>query len=499
MPRVFLARIRKSAQRFVADRSGNVAVIFGLACVPLVIAVGAAVDFSRATAARAAMQSAIDSATLMASKDFGNGLISASDIPAKVDSYFRAIYTGQDVGNISVKADYVAKSSDGTSTVTASATGTIPTSFMKAAGRDSLDLKTGSTSTWGNTRLRVAIALDVTGSMADDGKLAAMKESARGLIDTLKSSATTKEDVYIAIVPFNQMVNIGTDNIAATWLDWHARLTNSWDRNYNYSDYGRCSDTTYITQATCEAKNKTWTFYGSCSNNYYTTESSCKAAGRTWTDQRSQWQGCVTDRDLSHVGNYDTKNNAPARVTPSTLFVAKDYDACGASILPMKSAYESKELNSSTDTTTLKGKINSLTANGGTNQSIGMHWAWMALQLQSPPFNSPAKETGYKYTDVIILLSDGLNTIDYWYGNGSSHSTDVDTRQGMLCTQIKDPTNGAVSIYTIQVNTGSDPESSILKSCASSTDQFFQSKTSAQIALAFQAIGSSLTKLRLAQ
>lgn len=474
MSSVFLARLRDSATRFIAARDGNVAVLFGIACVPLVVFIGVAVDYSRAAAARTAMQSAVDSATLMASKDLGNGLIKAADVPTKVDSYFRALYSSADVTNIAVNATYTARTSDGTSTVATTTSGTIPTSFMKIAGLNSIDFKAASTSTWGTTRLRVAMALDVTGSMNDSGKLDAMKTSAISLVNTLKASATQTADVYIAIIPFNEMVNVGTTNKSASWLDWHARLP--WNyRNSDSADYGTCSNQSYYTKATCLAASKTWTSYST-----------------------SNWQGCVTDRDLKHANDNDTTNVTPTTSDPSTLFVAKNYSDCNSSILSMKSAYDSSESDTSTDDTTLKGKINNLFARGGTNQPIGMHWAWMALQTQSAPFYSPAKETGYKYTDAIILLSDGQNTYDYWYGDGTSYQSGVDGRQKTLCDNIKNTANGNVTIYTIQVNTDGDPESAVLKYCAND-GQFFQSTTADQIKLAFQAIGSSLTKLRLAQ
>src|SRR6185437_13317001 len=106
--------------------------------------------------------------------------------------------------------------------------------------------------------------------------------------------------------------------------------------------------------------------------------------------------------------------------TPSTLYLAQNYtqsswggtsNLCPSSILPMTSAYDSTESDTSTDDNTLKGKINNLTANGNTNQSIGMQMAWMMLQ-PTAPFVTPTKDSKYQYTDAIILLSDGLNTQD---------------------------------------------------------------------------------------
>ncbi|MCK7473255.1 MAG: hypothetical protein MZV49_06395 [Rhodopseudomonas palustris] len=123
----------------------------------------------------------------------------------------------------------------------------------------------------------------------------------------------------------------------------------------------------------------------------------------------------------------------------------------------------------------------------------------MALQLQSPPFNSPAKEEGYKYTDAIILLSDGVNTKNYWSGNGYDYSPDVDARQRTLCQNIKNAAmNGNTTVFTIQVNTTNDPDSAVPEYRAID-GQFHQSKSADQIKLAFQAIGSSPTKSVAAQ
>ena len=50
--------------RFVHDRRGNIAVIFALACVPLISAIGCAIDYSRATLTRSKLQAAADAASV---------------------------------------------------------------------------------------------------------------------------------------------------------------------------------------------------------------------------------------------------------------------------------------------------------------------------------------------------------------------------------------------------------------------------------------------------
>ena len=77
--------------------------------------------------------------------------------------------------------------------------------------------------------------------------------------------------------------------------------------------------------------------------------------------------------------------------------------------------------------TTMKTAVDNLYPTGSTNQPIGLVWAWQSL-VGGGPMTMPAKEANYTYKEVIILLSDGLNTQNRWNGNGSDVSTAVDNR-----------------------------------------------------------------------
>ena len=143
----------------------------------------------------------------------------------------------------------------------------------------------------------------------------------------------------------------------------------------------------------------------------------------------------------------------------------------------------------SNDWTTLSNKITAMQPNGNTNQAIGLQMGWQSLT--AAPFTVPAMDPNYKYSQVIILLSDGLNTEDRWYTNASS----IDARQQKTCDNIK---AAGVTIYTVQVNTGNDPTSTLLQNCASDPNKFFLLTSSVQIVATFGQIGTSLTNLRLA-
>jgi len=214
---------RRTVRRFARDRRGNIAVIFAIALVPILAFVGAAVDYSRANAARSSMQGALDSTALMLSRDLAQGTISASDIATKASAYFKALYTSTDANNVSVTVNYTASTSSTASNIKLTASGQIVTQFMKIAGFPTMDFSTKATTTWGDVKMRVALALDNTGSMASSGKMGALQNAVAGtggLIDQLSTLAKSPGDVYISVVPFAKVVNVGASNYAQNWIDW---------------------------------------------------------------------------------------------------------------------------------------------------------------------------------------------------------------------------------------------------------------------------------------
>ena len=408
--------------------------MLGIALIPLLGAVGAAVDYSQASATRTAFQNALDSTALMLSKTAA--LQTSSELQAAVTNDFNALFTGSNAKNVTVTANYSTTSG---SQLVLSGSATVDTNFLSILGIDTIHIAASTTSTWGNTRLRVALVLDNTGSMASSGKMTALKTASQNLLTQLKSAAVTADDVYVSVIPFGKDVNVDTSNVNAPWLRWDL-----WEEVN-----GKCSNTTYKTKSTCTSHSKVWT----------------PAA-------HSTWNGCVTDRDQ----NFDTTNAAP--VAGATLYPAEQYSSCAVSLIGLSNNW-----------TTLSSKIDAMQPVGNTNQAIGLQMGWQTLT--AAPFTVPALDPDYKYNQVIILLSDGLNTEDRWYTTASS----IDTRQQKTCDNIK---AAGITIYTVQVNTGGDPTSLLLKSCASDESKFFLLTSAAEIVTTFGQIGTALSNLRLA-
>ncbi len=439
-------RLRDSFRRFARAKDGNTAVIFALAFIPLVGLMGAAVDYSRAFQLQTSMQAAADATALMVAQSAASQ--STAQVQTAADTFYKGIFNNPAAQGLTVTGTY---SNTNGSTVYVKATATYKTNFMGVMGFKTLPLAADSTSSFGNSRLRVALVLDNTGSMAQSGKLTALQTATNNLLDQLQSAAVNTGDVYVSIIPFVKDVNLGSGNYNASWIDW-----TDWNNNN-----GTCTGTSW------------W--------NWGSTKSTC---GGTWTPaSHSTWNGCVTDRGTSSgpsSGNYDTNVVAPTTGVTATLFPAEQYSACPEAVMGL-----------SYDWAGMKTLVAAMVANGNTNQAIGLQVGWMSL-VGGGPFTMPAEDPNYTYQHVIILLTDGLNTQDRWYTSQSS----IDARQTLTCTNAK---AAGVVLYMIQVNTDGSPTSTLLQNCASDSSKFFLLTSANQIITTFAQIGTNLSKLHIAK
>ena len=127
-----LSRSAKLLASFASATSGNVAITFAFALIPLMCAVGAAVDYSRDNAVKAELQGAVDSVGLKLHKDAPT--LSTSDLQTAAKNYFLATFHPKyDAKDIQVNATY---STAGGSHVIVNASVDVPTTFMSIFGYD---------------------------------------------------------------------------------------------------------------------------------------------------------------------------------------------------------------------------------------------------------------------------------------------------------------------------------------------------------------------------
>jgi hypothetical protein len=234
----------------------------------------------------------------------------------------------------------------------------------------------------------------------------------------------------------------------------------------------------------------------SCSDYSTSNPKNCSCSGsgwsqtcktKTWTygwvaeTDHTMWNGCFTDR----TQDYDVQNTQPSGSTSG--FAADNNDLCPTSAI--------KPL--SYDWTGMNSEITNLTPTGSTNQAIGLAHGWQML-TPGAPYGTPSVPAST--TRYIILLSDGLNTQDRWYGNGMQESTSIDdkidTRMNTTCTNAK---KDGIVIYTLYVNTGGSNDSQPLMDCASDTSKYFKLTSASQISTAFTTIAAQITNVRVSK
>jgi Flp pilus assembly protein TadG len=208
-------------------------------------------------------------------------------------------------------------------------------------------------------------------------------------------------------------------------------------------------------------------------------------------DDASQWSwtGCVEDRSQ----DYDTTDADPT--TSAKKFWAAT--GCGnlASILPLSYNWGTQN---SADSATLHGKINSMTAGGNTNVTIGVEWAWHTLSPTNPFTDGAAYGTA-NLSKYMILLTDGENTENRWcgggWGGGGCSSSQIDARTKLACANAK---AAGIKIYAIRVIDGNED---LLKNyCATDpVTMYFNVQDASQLGPVFSAIGSTIAKLHLSK
>jgi Flp pilus assembly protein TadG len=203
--------------RFRQNQSAAVLPTFAVGLLVVVGAVGAAIDYGRAAATRTAMQSALDATALMLSKEAET--LPPETINAKANAYFAAEFQRPAAKDVQVTTAFTVVQ-PGSFKLEIAASAAVNSLFMSLFGYQKTTFAASTEVAWGIKKLELALALDNTGSMAQSGKLAALKTASHNLLNTLKDAAKVPGDVKIAIIPFDKVVKIGAEYKIATWVDW---------------------------------------------------------------------------------------------------------------------------------------------------------------------------------------------------------------------------------------------------------------------------------------
>jgi len=205
----FKTALKTTAASYAKDKNGNFAMMFAVTVATLVGCLACGVDLTNAYASKIRLQDTTDQIALMAAKD---KLATDAELQAAAQAYFEINYPNG--AGDKIVLDSITRDGD---IVTINASNTVDTYFAKMFGKPSLNVGTQSVANFGQRKLNLALVLDTTGSMKQNNKLVSLKVAANDLVETLEGMPT--DTVELAVVPFAQYVNVGTDNKNADWLD----------------------------------------------------------------------------------------------------------------------------------------------------------------------------------------------------------------------------------------------------------------------------------------
>ncbi|HVY19926.1 MAG TPA: pilus assembly protein TadG-related protein [Bauldia sp.] len=281
--------------QFLRDRRASVAPIFAITLVPMLIATGAAIDFSRAFRQRTVIQDALDAAALAAGKRLG------AWTDDKVKTEAQNFYTTNVGGKVDIKPTMTPTITNNQPTLTLTTQLHVPTYFLGLIGVREFVFNLTAQTTQGMGTLEVAFALDNSTSMTlPSTKISTLKTAASDLATTLwglASTSTKPDPVKIAVVPFGGAVNIGASTALANgWVDTAGKGTYAADS---------MKDSALLGSGNTAA----------ASFNPYSLFSTLKDS----SGNAISWAGCVEERPAP----YDVSDDAPTSSTNPTAEEAK--------------------------------------------------------------------------------------------------------------------------------------------------------------------------------
>ncbi|MBX3569345.1 MAG: VWA domain-containing protein [Rhizobiaceae bacterium] len=495
-----MRRLLSTIADLYRNKSGNFAIIAGAVSVPLALAVGLSVDYSRYQSSHAHLQELNDIAALaLASSKEQNKkkltelaelTIDRNRDPSRLDQVeIESLEATSDEIDLRLKGD-------------------IPATFMGIAGYDRLPSRT---STLAERAIRgnveVALVLDNTWSMSEADpkgitKIGALKTAAGNLVKELLSDADGA--VRIGLVPYADYVNVGTKYRNAPWLDVGDDYV---------TDPKPKTCTTKTTKTVCDKQKPTTTCErvvdgvketyncgGGCEAGYsrevtVAPYESCSGGGN---GTAYKWYGCVGSRMPS---DYRLHDKFPTSRYPGYL-------ETGIKCLNPLTTLTSNKAD-------LLSAVDGMIINRGTSYRpntyipAGLVWGLNVLSPTEPFADSDDYDpANLKPRKVAVLMTDGENTLRFNTANGRhvafngsaanqlNQFKQVNADTLSICTYMKAQN---IEIYSVAFMVDDADAKALMQGCATDSAHYFDASDSDSLLAAFSGISSSLRVVRLAR
>ena len=512
--------------RFRRDKRGNVAIMFALSLIPLLGAVGAAVDYTRIAQVRTKLGDALDA-----------GVLALGSQTTMVDAKAKATVTSWMDAHMDGVPFTLTSLTQSNGRITGMASADVEMTLARVMGVNEVTVDVTSQVLKTLGKIELVLVLDNTGSMKGT-KISTLKTAAASLVDSLSTSSTSPDNFRVALVPFSQTVNVGPQYQNAAWIDAVGKsasaknlfLGQQVNRFGLFTKLGAkwngCVETRPLPYETSDL------FDPGDPNSlyvpYFAPDEPGQKGNRTYNNSYlddTAIATILTNLGLRSIPASDTWKYLQGDVvkytgrpiTGTTPNMGYQYGPnSGCEIAPL--------LRLSSNTSAVKAAINSMIANGNTDIPAGMAWGWNVVSPNGP-FGDGTSYTDKDWTKIVVLMTDGNNEnevgnqedqsfysgIGYiWQGRmGVTAGTKAkrtslrDDRLGAMCDAMKasgETSQGArdgIVIYTIRVEV-KNGSSAVLQNCASDAKKFYDVQDVSNLVAAFNDIGNSIKKLRIA-
>lgn len=189
----------RALRRFRHDERGVVTIFAGFIIMMMVLVGGISVDLMQSEMERTRLQNTVDRAVLAAAD-----LDQALDPEAVVRDYFDKSGMGDYLSDVSVSQGLNYR------TVQARAETISPTRFMRLMGVDELNVPAVGTAEERISNVEISLVLDISGSMASNGRMGNLQDAAKTFVDKLIREET-RDLISISVIPYSEHVNAGRD------------------------------------------------------------------------------------------------------------------------------------------------------------------------------------------------------------------------------------------------------------------------------------------------
>ena len=445
---------------FTRARGGNVAILFALLSVPMLMVTGAAIDYGFATRLETKLQAATDATALLLCQT------PLTTTTTDLNLLAQTTMAGA-MGLANLVVDPLAVTSNPRQ-ITLTTHKLSPVFFGKFTGTTRINPgATAQCATPLPKTFEIALVLDNTGSMAassgGQSKLQAVQSAATDFINYVYTQAAFSSATRVSIVPFAGAVAVDpSSNRLATWIDQTGQSSYHWTNVLLASASGFKSRFDIFTKL--QTAYSGWGWAGcletlpyplnvqdgapvsSNKDSYFVPLLAPDEPGDASTSYAPYTVGRNTTY-YSFNSYIDDDNGACPPLPSGTTFNAAEGQACKY-VRPQNAAPTS--LNSSTgipngpnfgcttqpllrltnDTSALKTLIGKMAPVGATNIHEGFMWGWRTLSPKSvfsstySSLNAPAAYTTSSSTTnattinkIIILMTDGTNS---WTPNSNA-------------------------------------------------------------------------------